>query len=169
MVKWAPMAQRTVPTITGKPMTTCSCLHQRSLPTIGSTKGFTLIEVLIVVLLIGILCGAGVSIYSGVTQSAQIQTVTDELQSFFYACRHRASIRKMPVNILYHDQTFSIEQSGALRLRVPEMDSPAATQAIGGLQVNQHGVFSHKGQPINKLILPIKMSGNRIATITVNL
>ena len=43
---------------------TGSCLHQRSLHSAGklSGKGFSLIEVLMVILVMGILCGTGISI-----------------------------------------------------------------------------------------------------------
>lgn len=125
-----------------------------------------MIEVLLVVLVMGILCGTGVSIYAGVTRGSQIQARTDELQSFFYACRQRATMRRTPIRILFHDQTISIEQSGSLQLRIPEI---VGFKGLDGMQVNAQGFFFLNGQQISKLQLPLKLAGNHVATVTLDL
>ena len=144
------------------------CLHQRSmhLARKAVTSGFTLIEVLVVVLVMGILCGTGVSIYAGVTRGSQTRARTDELRSFFYACRHRAFLRRTPVRIFLHNKIFSIEQSGALQLRVPELDSALELKAI---DVNPDGVFSSEGRKLQQLVLPLRIAGNQIENIIVDL
>ncbi len=144
------------------------CLHQRSLHKAGKAdvSGFSLIEVLIVVLVMGILCGTGVSIYAGVTRDSQTRARTDELRSFFSACRQRASFRKTPVKIIFHNQIFSTEQSGALRLRVPEIDSSTVPENI---DIDRNGLFSSKGQTLKKLVFQLKIAGNQIETITIDL
>ncbi|MDD3145797.1 MAG: prepilin-type N-terminal cleavage/methylation domain-containing protein [Candidatus Riflebacteria bacterium] len=143
-------------------------LHQRSLQKArrADVSGFSLIEVLLVVLIMGILCGTGVSIYAGVTRDSQTRARTDELRSFFYACRQRASFRKTPVKILFHNQTFSTEQSGSLRLRIPEIDSSSVHETI---DIDRNGVFTSGGQILTSLAIRLKIAGNQIETVTIDL
>lgn len=143
-------------------------LHRRSFSCARKIRsaGFSLIEVLLVVLVAGILFGTGISIYAGVTQNTQTRARTDELQSFFRACQHRAMLRKTPVTIMFHNQTFFIQQSSSLKLRIPELDQDAVFKTI---YVNAAGVFFHEGQPLTKLALPIRTAGNRTETVTLEL
>lgn len=144
-------------------------LHERSLHKITETsaRGFSLIELLIVVLLIGIICAGGVSIYAGVTTDSQIRARTDELRSFFYACKHRASMRKTPVTIQFQNQTLFIEQSSSLKLQIPELDEKTAIQMLTGLRVDPQGFFTMNSQRINTLTLPLTLPGNRPHKITL--
>ncbi len=129
-------------------------------------SGFTLIEVLLVVLVMGILCGTGVSIYAGATKDSQIRARTDELRSFFYACRHRACMRGTPVRIVFHNQVFSTEQSGTLQLRVPEIESATV---ITPVDIDRHGVFSSMGQELKQLTLQLRIAGNKMEKVTIDL
>lgn len=136
---------------------------------IRSNSGFSLIEVILVVLVTGIICATGVSIYAGVTGDSQQRIREDEISSFLYACRHQALMRKSPVTIRYQMSTLLIEQSSTLRLNVPDMDKKFAEQWFEGLTVDASGRFIKGGKHMRQLKVPYRISGNRIMTIEVEL
>lgn len=146
-------------------------LHTRSLSSVrrSETSGFTLIEVLVVVLVMGVLFGTGLSVYSGVTRDSQIRTRTDELTSFFAACRHRAKLRKIPMQIRYKNDTLITDQSQNLRRRVSDIDKVVAHRLFNGLAVREDGCFIQNGQLIENLRLPMQLPGGHLATITIEL
>ena len=148
-----------------------SGLHKRSLarsPRVN-VSGFTLIEVLIVVLVIGVLFGTGLSVYSGVTRDSQLRTRTDELTSFFAACRHRAIMRKTPVTIMFSNGNLGTDQTHNLRQRIPEIDVETGAKLLDGLLVERNGRFTHHGQPVERLSLPLIMADGKTSMITVEL
>ncbi len=67
---------------------------------------------------------------------------------------------------MFYNQTFFIQQSNALRLRVPELESGAV---FADMHVDTAGVFFYNGQPLKELALPLKLAGNRIEHITLEL
>ncbi len=146
-------------------------LHKSSLTITGkkNTSGFSLIEVILVVLITGIICATGVSIYAGVTGDSQQRIRQDEINSFFYACRHQAIMRRSHVTIRYQMSTLKIEQSNTLRLNVPDLDQKTAEQLLDGLVVDEKGRFLKNGKHLKQLKLPYRISGNRIMTIDVEL
>lgn len=146
-------------------------LHKRSQDFYGTRQvsGFSLIEILLVILVLGILCATGISIYAGVTEDTQTRTRRDELNSFFSACRHRAMLRKIPVNIRFNNNMLTIDQSNTLRLRLPDLDINDDANFLNNIEINTEGKFLQSGKIIKKLDLPFKISGNRLITITVEL
>ncbi|PKL42541.1 MAG: hypothetical protein CVV41_13390 [Candidatus Riflebacteria bacterium HGW-Riflebacteria-1] len=148
-----------------------SRLHKRSLysETPRNVAGFTLIEVLIVVLVMGVLFGTGLSVYSGVTRDSQLRTRTDELTSFFAACRHRAMLRKTPLNILFTNGYLGTDKAPNLRQRLSEVDSAFASQLFNGIYVGTDGKFTRNGSVVNKLHLPVKLPGGHISVLTIEL
>lgn len=132
------------------------------------SDGFTLIETLIVVLVIGILCATGVSMYAGATADSQLRSIEDEITSFFTACRHRAIMRKAPVTLTYHENFLGISQSSSLRLRIPELDKKSG-QMLNGLQIGEKSAIMANGNRISQLQLNIYLPGKRLATLSVEL
>jgi prepilin-type N-terminal cleavage/methylation domain-containing protein len=130
--------------------------------------GFSLIEVLIVLLVMGVLCAAGISIYAGVTGDTQTRTRQDQLESFFSACRNRALMRKIPVAIRFANGILSIDQSKTLQLRVPDLLAENE-KTIEGLSVATNGQFMQNNSVINELRLSAKSSANRVSTIRIKL
>ncbi|EKD84278.1 MAG: hypothetical protein ACD_39C00136G0004 [uncultured bacterium] len=147
------------------------CLHNRSLSCYipGNVSGFTLIEVLIVVLVMGVLFGTGLSVYSGVTRDSQLRTRTDELTSFFAACRHRAMLRKTPITIMFSNGILGTDKAHNLSQRIPEIDSIVGSRLINGLYVDKDGKYTHNGQPVSRLQLPVTLPGGQTSSITVEL
>ncbi|MBU1108790.1 MAG: prepilin-type N-terminal cleavage/methylation domain-containing protein [Candidatus Riflebacteria bacterium] len=148
-----------------------SDLHKRSLSrrSRGNVSGFTLIEVLIVVLIIGVLFGTGLSVYSGVIRDSQLRTRTDELTSFFAACRHRAIMRKSPITIMFSNGNLGTDQAHNLRQRIPEIDTTTGARLLNALRVEKDGKFTQNGKSVERLHLPIKMPGGQTSVITVEL
>lgn len=146
-------------------------LHKRSQKFYGTRRisGFSLIEILIVILVLGILCATGISIYAGVTEDTQTRTRKDELNSFFSACRHRAMLRKTPVNIRFNNNMLTIDQSNTLRLRLPDLAIDNNNNVLNELEITTEGKFLQAGKIIKNLSLPFRISGNRLITITVEL
>lgn len=132
------------------------------------SDGFTLIETLIVVLVIGILCATGVSMYSGATADSQMRSITDELTVFFTACRHRAIMRKTPVKVTYINPNLGIEQSSSLRLRIPELSNESG-EKVNGMTFTDKFVALADGTRVSKLDLSVYLPGKRLGTLTVEL
>ena len=117
----------------------------------------------------GVLCATGISIYAGVTEDTQTRTRTDELKSFFSACKHRAMLRKMPINIRFNNDMLTIDQSQTLRLRLPDLVNESGSKMLNGLEIDTAGQFFMAKKAVKQLKLPFKISGNRLITITVEL
>jgi len=132
-------------------------------------SGFSLIEVLLVILVMGIICATGVSIYAGVTTDSQIRTINDQFTSFLYACRHRAIMRKTPVRIRFSDHRLTIDQSSTLGLRLAEIESAAGAKMLDGLTVNPDGNFHKNNRRIKIIELPVILPGNRSNILRIEL
>lgn len=117
----------------------------------------------------GVLFGTGLSVYSGVTRDSQLRTRTDELTSFFAACRHRALLRRTPVKFIYDNGILGTDQSHNLRQRISEIDSQFAAETFNNLSVDRTGIFMQNGQPVNQLLLPVELPGGHFSYITIGL
>ncbi len=135
---------------------------------ISLSKGFSILEVLIVILVIGVLCAAGVSLYSGVTQDSRLRTINDKVQVFFSACQQRATLRRLPVKLKFENKTFSIDQTNLLELKVSELTDKHSTQ-LNGITFTASQTLDFRNRPINKLWLSIMLPGQQPATISINL
>ncbi len=134
----------------------------------ADSAGFTLIETLIVVLVIGILCATGVSMYAGATSDSQLRSLQDEMNGFFTACRHRVIMRKTPVRVLYQNRSLGIEQSSTLKLRIPELSQESGNY-LNGLVIEEKGMTLANGRKVSKIDLNLYLPGKRLATMTLEL
>lgn len=151
--------------------TSGSGLHKRSLSYTprGKVVGFTLIEVLIVILVVGILIGTGLSHYAGTIRYSQLRTKTDELTSFFAACRYRALMRKAPVKFVYANGNLGTDQSHNLGKRIPEIDAQLADKLFNRLHIEKDGRFRLNGALVERLHLPLKLPGGQTSVIVIEL
>ncbi len=117
----------------------------------------------------GVLFGTGLSVYSGVTRDSQLRTRTDELTSFFAACRHRAMLRKTPVKFIYDNGILGTDQSNNLHQRISEVDFQLASKLFNNLAVDRSGTFMLNGRPVSQLHLPVKLPGGHSSVIKVGL
>jgi prepilin-type N-terminal cleavage/methylation domain-containing protein len=132
------------------------------------SSGFTLIETLIVVLVLGVLCATGVSMYAGATNDSQLRSLTDEINSFFKACQHRAKFRKTPVRVEFQNSLLGIEQSNTLKLRIPEL-ADFSGDKLNGMLICSTATFDANGKPLKNIELQVILPGNRPATISLEL
>jgi prepilin-type N-terminal cleavage/methylation domain-containing protein len=138
-------------------------LHKelKKIPPARFAGGFSLIEVLVVVLVIGIICASGVSIYAGATTDTQKLTIIDNIQSFFAACKQRVQLRNSSVTLRYRAGILFIDQSASLRLRIPELSAQTAKN-IDGLVIETDGFRLASGERQKNLNVEIVLPGNRI-------
>ncbi|HQG28556.1 MAG TPA: hypothetical protein PLY73_08350, partial [Candidatus Ozemobacteraceae bacterium] len=135
---------------------------------IGARAAFTLLEVLIVLLTLGILTGAGIRFYASLTRDTRMRTATDHLNAFVAACRRRACERGLPVRL-----------SGDGR-RISAVDAPGlafdgtgwtddSKRLLGGLTFDGNRVIDAGGHPIASLSLAFELPGGGLQPVTVEL
>jgi prepilin-type N-terminal cleavage/methylation domain-containing protein len=131
-------------------------------------SGFTIIEVLIVVLVIGILSSTAIGTYSGAIKDTAQKSAQDKIQTFFQSCKDRARLRKLNIKILYNEEAKSLinPDSSTSFIQVPELYSKSIPKLI---EINKEGKFMINGKTINKLSLLLAIPGGKLATITIDL
>ena len=131
-------------------------------------SGFTIIEVLIVVLVIGILSSAAIGTYSGAIRDTAQRSAQGKIETFFQSCKDRARLRKLNVKIVYNEDAKSLvnPDSSTSFLHVPEIYSKSIPKLI---EINKEGKFIVNGKTINKLDLLLTIPGGKLATITFQL
>ncbi|MFZ2956771.1 MAG: prepilin-type N-terminal cleavage/methylation domain-containing protein [Candidatus Ozemobacteraceae bacterium] len=97
------------------------------------SSGFTLVEVLTVVLLIGILTCSGTAFYAGLTRETSERTQLSSLQAFLDACRGRARLRGTPVELRLMQSTLFAADSPALSLRLSNSITEQARTSLSRL------------------------------------
>jgi len=133
----------------------------------GARAAFTLLEILIVLLTLGILTGAGIRFYASLTRDTRMRTATDHLNAFVAACRRRACERGLPVRL---------SGDGA---RISVVDAPALTfdgagwtddswRLLGGLTFDGDRVFDAQGHRIASLTLAFELPGGDLQPVTVD-
>lgn len=135
----------------------------------GSQKlGFTLLEVLIVVLVIGILSATAVGSYSGVIQDTRIKSASDRVETFLRANQNRARLRRLDIKIIYNEQaaTFLEPTSTTNFLKVPEL-YPASVPKL--IEIDKYGKVKIMGKESDSIDLSLLLPGNKLATITIKL
>ncbi len=144
-------------------------LHQQ-ISTNGKkkTSGFTIIEVLVVLLAIGILSGAAVGTYSGIIEDTRIKSASDRIQVFFQSCKSRAKLRNQNVRVVYNEklQTLMNPDSATSFLEIPDIYSKSIPNQI---EIGKDGKFRIDGKEASKLHLALKVSYGKLATITIEL
>ena len=130
--------------------------------------GFTVIEVLVVVLVIGILTGTAISTYSGSVQETTTKTALDKIQIFFQSCKQRAKLRNVNVKIIYNEsqKKFMNPDSASSFIDVPELYPNSIPKLI---EVNKTGTFIINGKEAKKLSLLQKTLNGKLATLTIEL
>ncbi len=145
-------------------------LHRLSILKNGNLKnsGFTIIEILIVILVIGILSSAAVSSYSGAIQDTRIRSAQDRIQTFFQSCKQRAKLRKQEIKIIYNEKAQCLANSDSVTsiLKVPELYSKSVPNLI---EIDKNGKFKIKNHEVSSLNLLLDSPNGKLATITISL
>ena len=130
--------------------------------------GFTIIEILVVIILLGILSGAAISTYSGVIKDTNERLAYDKLQTFFQSCKNRAKLRNLNLKVSYNEQQKSLINQDSVNsfIRIPEINQNSIPKLI---EIDKTGVFKVDGKEINSLDLLLITPSGRLATITIRL
>ncbi|MBQ3644929.1 MAG: prepilin-type N-terminal cleavage/methylation domain-containing protein [Candidatus Riflebacteria bacterium] len=143
-------------------------LHRHRYNNNGCYKksGFTIIEILIVVLIIGILSSAAIGSYSGAVQDTRYKSAQDRIQTFFQSCKDRARLRKQNIKIIYNQNAKSLvnPESTTSFLKVPELCIDSIPKLI---EIDKDGRFSINGKEKHKLDLSLTSPNGKTATITI--
>ena len=133
-----------------------------------NNSGFTIIEILIVIILIGILSGAAVGTYSGVIKDTNERLIHDKLQTFFQSCKNRAKLRNLNIRITYNEQqkSFINQDSTNSFIRIPEIYQNSIPKLI---EIDKTGSFKIDGKKINSLNMLLITPNGSLATITIRL
>lgn len=133
-----------------------------------NNSGFTIIEILVVIILIGILSGAAVGTYSGVIKDTDERLVYDKLHTFFQSCKNRARLRNLNIKITYNEQQKSLinQESANSLVRIPEISQNTVPKLI---EIDKTGSFKIDGKKINSLNMLLITPNGSLATITIRL
>jgi prepilin-type N-terminal cleavage/methylation domain-containing protein len=130
--------------------------------------GFTLIEVLVVVLVIGILAANGSVFYASVTGDARQRGLADQALAFFGACRERATHRGIPCRVLVGPRSLVVAGSPNLALNLPP--GPDLPDLLGPvLTFTAAGVLDQNGALLNTVSLPFTRPDGGAGQIVIDL
>lgn len=131
-------------------------------------SGFTIVETLVVVLVIGILASAAVSSYSGVVDGTRTKSAKDRLETFFRSCKDRAKLRKQDIAIVYDEKAQCLRTIDSTKpfLKVPELYGPSVPKQI---DINRNGSFNINGNSVNSLELSLDNPNGNPTRISIDL
>lgn len=134
----------------------------------NARAAFTLIEMLIVILTLGILAGAGIRFYASLTRDTRMRTATDHLNAFLAACRRRAAERGLPVHLVADGQRIVAVDAPALTF-AGDGWSPASRARLGGLVFSGNQVLDASGTRLTRLDLAFELPGGGIEPVRLEL
>jgi prepilin-type N-terminal cleavage/methylation domain-containing protein len=135
----------------------------RSLPV---SAGFTLVEILLVVLLLGIFAGTGVGYYTKLTQETHMNTFRESLGAFFAACRERARLRGFEVICRVQPRGLFMEGVASPFCPLPQCSS-ATTSLLDSLRFYPSQTLA-RGLPVERLTLEVTIGG-KPSSVTLEL
>lgn len=116
-------------------------------------RGFSLVELLIVVLLLGVLTTTGIRTYSGAATDTRLRTGGDAIEAMLQACRQRARQRGLPVQLVWTGNALQIKGSSIANFPIPDITIDSRAR-LNGLLFTATGTF---------------LSGRLVSSITVSL
>jgi len=129
------------------------------------TQGFTLVEMLLVVLVVGILTGVGVGYYSSMTEEINRQTTSESVSAFFAACRERASLRGMAIHPIVTGQGIAIRESNNLLCPLRNL-TPESMVLVNGLVFSGTQTFLFD-KPVSQIKLDFAIGLGRTHSCTI--
>lgn len=135
---------------------------------IGARAAFTLLEVLIVLLTLGILTGAGIRFYASLTRDTRMRTATDHLNAFVAACRRRACERGFPVRLSGDGHRISAVDAPALAFDATGWTDDSR-RLLGGLTFDGNRVTDAGGRHIASISLVFELPDGSLQSVTMEL
>ena len=128
-------------------------------------QGFTLVELLIVVTVLGVLATTGIRFFSGATQEASLRATSDSLQAFFQACRQRAQWRGIPVQITISNRVLTVSGAPSLFCPLPPL-RPESRTLLESLRFLATDTIIGS-RIIRDIPLSFEIPGNLTASLTI--
>ncbi|MBF0498530.1 MAG: hypothetical protein HQM09_00220 [Candidatus Riflebacteria bacterium] len=125
-----------------------------------------MVEVLTVLLLVGILTCTGTAFYVGLAQETNERTQISSLQAFIAACRGRARLRGIPVELRLVQSTLSAIDAPALSMGLSSRLSGQLCKQLGGLVFSASATLL-AGKPVHRLLVTFEGS-NASAVLTLD-
>lgn len=122
-------------------------------------SGFSIVELLAVILIIGVLGASGISFYSGIAYDTRLKTLADELEGFFSTCKSRALLRGIPVKLSLRRNVLFITESPNIKIELPEIER--AESLLNGITFIATQTFDQSGRELRILKFNADFSGNR--------
>ncbi|MBI3038547.1 hypothetical protein HYY75_05775 [bacterium] len=118
-----------------------------------------------VVLIIGILSGTGVGVYSQVAEETRKKTISNSVSSFLSACRQRASLRGVPLRLVKSTRGISIEET-------PNFHCSTIGISTSSIDLLQNLVFTAtqtllSGNSVEKIPIEIFLSEGRLSSLSI--
>lgn len=135
---------------------------------LNSLRGFSLVELLIVLIVIGVLSAAGAGYYSSATLEARVQGFSDELEGFFSACRKRAALRGIPVELAVRNNVIFLSGSPLLSMNIGPLN-PKSVDQLDGLKMTPDSTVDKSGKMVGAVALRAVFPGNREVVFNLTL
>lgn len=134
----------------------------------GARAAFTLLEILVVLLTLGILTEAGISFYASLTRDTRMRTATDHMNAFVAACRRRACERGLSVRLTGDDRRITAIDAPALTLDGAGW-TPESRRLLSGLTFDGNRVIDDDGRRLSSLNLAFEIPGGEVQPVIVEL
>lgn len=129
---------------------------------------FTLVEILVVLLTLGILTEAGISFYASLTRDTRMRTATDHMNAFVAACRRRVCDRGRSVRLAGDERRITAVDAPALTLDGAGWTAESK-HLLSGLTFDGNRVIDASGRQLTSLNLGFEIPGGEVQPVIVNL
>ena len=129
-------------------------------------SGFSLIELVVVLLVISVICQAGVAAYRDLTFDSSYETASAEINAFFNTCKQISKLRCLELNIVLKNNSFVALEDSNVNLRLNNAFCDNFPKMV---MFNDMGELFINNSHIEKFILPIRFGKGKIASIAISI
>lgn len=138
-------------------MTTVTRMYKPFSLLSSKPSGFSLVELLVVVMLLGILAGSGIRFFSGAANDTRLRAANDAVEAMLRACQQRARQRGLPVQLVWAGNGFQILGSPAGSFPIQELSTETCAR-LSELRFYATGT-TLQGRPISSVTISLVVPG----------